>query len=80
MSNLFKLLFADDESVVSSSICEDSANQNQKQSHDDLTNPNPSNAIERSDNVINPRKRMCRIATFFLSDVDTQKSNHNTQI
>ena len=49
MSNQFKILFADDKS----SICEDLANQNQIQSHDDLTNPNPSNRIEisKNDNV-----------------------------
>jgi len=37
-------------SVVSSSIWVDSAYQNQKQSHDDLTNSNHSNAIEISEN------------------------------
>ena len=53
MADIFKLLFANDESVVSSSIFEDPANQNQK-----LTNPttwqildtNPSNTIETSEN------------------------------
>jgi hypothetical protein len=39
-SNLIKLLFAD-ESGVSSTICEDPADQNQIQSQDELTNPNP---------------------------------------
>ena len=48
-SDLFKLLFADDESVVSS-ISVDSANQNQKQSHDDLTNSHRSQKIEVCDN------------------------------
>ena len=35
ISNLIKHLFADDESVVSSTICEDPADQNQIQSQDD---------------------------------------------
>ena len=35
-SNLIKLLFADDESDVSSTICEDPADQNQIQSQDEL--------------------------------------------
>jgi hypothetical protein len=34
--------FADDESVVSSSISVNSANQNQKQNHNDLTDPSKS--------------------------------------
>ena len=50
MSNLLKLIVTDDESVESSSVCEDPANQNQIHSRDDLTNPNPSNTIERSEN------------------------------
>ena len=49
-SNLIKLLFADDESVVSSTICEDPANQNQIQSQDELTNPNPSKKMDTSEN------------------------------
>ena len=44
MSNLFKLLFADDESVVSSTLSEDPAKQNQTQRHD-LTNPHRSQSI-----------------------------------
>ena len=48
-SNLIKLPFAEDESVVSSTICEDLADQNQIQSRE-LTNPNPSNTIETSEN------------------------------
>ena len=53
ISNLIKPLFADDESVVSSTICEDPAEQIQIQSHDELTNSHPSNTIEtsRNDNV-----------------------------
>ena len=51
MSNLFKLLFADDESVVSSTNVY-SANQNQTQSHDDLTNPHRSQAIDISEDEI----------------------------
>ena len=47
--NLIKLLFADDESVVSSTICENSANQNQIQSHDELTNPNPSKTMDTTE-------------------------------
>ena len=35
MTNLLKFLFADDKSIVSS-VCEDPANQNQLQSHNDL--------------------------------------------
>ena len=50
ISNLIKPLFADDESVVSSTICEDPAEQIQIQSHDELTNSHPSNTIERSEN------------------------------
>ena len=50
--NLFKLLFTDDESVISSTISVDSANQNQTQSHDDLTNPHISQAIERSEDDV----------------------------
>ena len=49
-SNLIKLHFADDESVVSSTICEDPANQNQIQSQDELTNPNPSKTMDTSEN------------------------------
>jgi len=47
------LIFADNESVVSSSICVDSANHNHKQSHVDLTKPHHSQAIEirKDDNV-----------------------------
>ena len=53
MSNLFKRLFPDDESVVSSTICEGTANQNQFHSHDDMTNPHRSQAfdISEDDNV-----------------------------
>ena len=36
--------------VVSSTICEDPADQNHIQSQDDLTNPNPSETIETSEN------------------------------
>jgi hypothetical protein len=42
-SNLIKLLFADDESVVSSTISEDPAYQNQIQSQDD---PHGSQSID----------------------------------
>jgi len=49
-SNLIKLLFADDESGVSSPICEDPAEQNQIQSQDKLTNPNPSKTIDTREN------------------------------
>jgi len=45
-SNLIKLLFANDESVESSTIYEDPADQNQIQSQDKLTNPNPSNTMD----------------------------------
>ena len=45
-SNLIELLFAEDESVVSSTISEDPAEQNQTQSQDELTNPNPSNTMD----------------------------------
>ena len=48
MSNLFKILFADDESVVLSTNVY-SANQNQTQSHDDLTNPHRRQAIDISE-------------------------------
>ena len=48
MSNPIKLLFSGDELVVSSTLSEDPADQNQIQSHDKLTNP--SNTIERSEN------------------------------
>ena len=53
MSNLFKLLFADDESVVSSIVSVDSDNQNQTRSHDDLKNPHRSQTIDinEDDNV-----------------------------
>jgi len=50
MSNLFNLIISTNESVISSSICEDSTYQNQNQSHDDLANPNHSNAIKISEN------------------------------
>ena len=49
-SNLIKLLFADNESDVSSTICKDPANQNQIQSQDELTNPNPSNTMDTREN------------------------------
>ena len=49
-SNLIELLFAEDESVVSSTIREDPAEQNQTQSQDELTNPNPSNTMNISEN------------------------------
>ena len=49
-SNLIKLLFAEDESDVSSSICEDPAEQNQTRSQDELTNPNHSNAMDTIEN------------------------------
>ena len=49
-SNLTKLLFADDESVVSSTICEGPADQNQIRSQDELTNPNPKKAMDTSEN------------------------------
>jgi len=42
--------FADDESVVSSSLCEDPAAQNQIQSQDELTNPNPSYTMDTREN------------------------------
>ena len=48
-SNLIKLLFADDESVVSSTISEDPADQNQNQSQDD---PHGSQAIDISEDDI----------------------------
>ena len=48
-SNLVKLLFADDELVVSSTICEDPAYQNQIQSQDD---PHGSQAIDISEDDI----------------------------
>ena len=48
-SNLIKLLFADDESIVST-ICEGPADQNQIQSQDKLTNPIPSNAMDTREN------------------------------
>ena len=53
-SNLVKLLFADDESVVSSSIREDPAAQNQIQSQDELKNLNPGNTMDtrENDNVL----------------------------
>jgi hypothetical protein len=49
-SSLIKLLFAEDESVVSSTISEDAAEENQTQSQDELTNPNPSNTMDTSEN------------------------------
>ena len=49
-SNLVKLLFADDDSVVSSSICEDTADQNQTQCQYELTNPNRSNTMDTIEN------------------------------
>ena len=49
-SDLIKLLFAEDESDVSSTICEDPAEQNQIQSQDELTNPNHSNAMDTIEN------------------------------
>ena len=49
-SNLKKLLFAGDESVVSSTICEDPADRNQIQSQDDLTHPHPNNTMDTSEN------------------------------
>ena len=49
-SNLIKLLFAEDESDVSSTICEDPAEQNQSRSQDELTNPNHSNAMDTIEN------------------------------
>ena len=49
-SNLIKLLFADDESVVSSTICEDPADKNLIQSQDELTNPNSSKTMDTSEN------------------------------
>ena len=49
-SNLIKLLFSDDESVVSSTIREDPAYQNQIQSQDKLSNHNPSKTMDTSDN------------------------------
>ena len=50
-SNLIKLIFADDELGVSSTICEDLADQNQIK--DELTNPNPSKTMvpRENDNV-----------------------------
>ena len=52
-SNQIKLLFADDQSDVSSTFSVDSANQNQTQSHDDCTNPHRSQVIDitEDDNV-----------------------------
>jgi len=49
-SNLIELLFAEDESVVSSTISEDAAEENQTQSQDEVTNPNPSNTMDTSEN------------------------------
>ena len=46
-SNFIEVLFAGDESVVSSTIREDPAEQNQTQS---LTNPNRSNTVDTSEN------------------------------
>ena len=69
-SDLFKLLFADDESVVSS-ISVDSANQNQKQSHDDLNNPHRSQAIEVCENDDIPIE-----SDQFVSNKRTKKEKH----
>ena len=49
-SNLIELLFAEDESVVSSTICEDPVEQNQTQSQDEVTNPSPSDTVDTSEN------------------------------
>ena len=49
-SNLIKLLFADDESGVSSTIREDPADQNLIQSQVELTNPYPNNAMDTREN------------------------------
>ena len=52
-STLIQLLFADNESDVSSTICEDPAkDQNQIQSHDELTKPHRSQAIDISEDDI----------------------------
>ena len=50
ISNQTKLILSDNKSVVLSSINVDSARQNQKQMHDDLTNSNHSHAIKISEN------------------------------
>ena len=50
-SNLIKLLFADDESVASSTICEDPAHLNQIQSQNELTNPSKTRNTSENDNV-----------------------------
>ena len=49
-SNVIKILFADDELIVSSTICEDPADQNQIQSQDELTNHYPSNTMDTREN------------------------------
>jgi len=51
MSDLFNLIISDDESVMSSSMCVDSADQNQKQSHNDLTNHSTTIEISENDNL-----------------------------
>ena len=50
MSNLIKLLLSDDESGVSSTICEDPDDKNQAQSQDELTNPNPRKTMDTIEN------------------------------
>ena len=49
-SNLIKLLFSDDESGVSSTICQDPDDKNQIQSQDELKNPNPSKTMDTREN------------------------------
>ena len=49
-SNLIELLFAEDESDVSSTIREDPAEQNQSQIQDEVTNPNHSNTMDTREN------------------------------
>ena len=91
-SNLIKLLFSDDESVVSSTICDDLADQNQIQSQD-YSHGSQAIDISEDDIVQNEESEgvtkthscfdciltiIIRIAQFFGMTYDHRKSSTGT--